>query len=222
MEAVINTQPLHEVVAVQGKTNTMAVLVKGLPEYEAIPEDEQLTIAITLLRAVGWLNRDDLRTRSASIAPSIEVPGAQCLREMEADYALISLPSSDRARLIRAGQEFNAPLQVYQYDEPPERLTRSFLSIVSDKAIGAESDGDGAIVTAFKPPEKGNGWIVRLFNPHSNPVEVYITPYTQPERVYRVTLSEEAETFIEPDANGRILVTIDPRQIFTVRMMFND
>jgi alpha-mannosidase/mannosylglycerate hydrolase len=222
MEAVINTQPLHEVVAVQGKTNTMALLVKGLPEYEAIPEDEQLTIAITLLRAVGWLNRDDLRTRSASIAPSIEVPGAQCLREMEADYALISLPSSDRAGLIRAGEEFNAPLQVYQYDEPPERPTRSFLSIVSDKAIGAESDGDGAIVTAFKPPEKGNGWIVRLFNPHNNPVEVYITPYTQPERVYRVTLSEEAETFIEPDANGRILVTIEPHQIFTVRMMFND
>jgi hypothetical protein len=35
-------------------------------------------------------------------------------------------------------------------------------------------------------------------------------------------LSEEAETFIEPDANGRILVTIDPRHIFTVRLMFID
>ena len=90
----------------------------------------------------------------------------------------------------------------------------------SDKGLGAESDGEGAIVTAFKPPEKGNGWVVRLANPHDEPVEVYLTPHDHPERVYKVTMAEEPEGLIEADANGRVLVSIGARKILTLRIMF--
>lgn len=221
LESTAVTQPAQTVVAVSSADTTLALLVRGLPEYQALSEDNQTTLALTLLRAVGWLSRDDLRTRTALIAPMVPVPGAQCLRDLEAEYALVYTPPADRAALLRAGIEFNAPLQAYQYDQPPDRLERSFLSVISNLAIGATSDGEGAIVTAFKPPLKGDGWIVRLFNPHHKSVEVYLTPHKRPELVQLLTLAEDNEGFIESDINGRAAVIVNPHEIVTVRFIFS-
>ncbi len=220
MEAVSNTHPMQTLAAVRTGTSSLALLVRGLPEYEAIPEADQITMPLTLVRAVGWLSRDDLRTRTALVAPMIETPEAQCLREFTAEYSLVNTTPGDKAELIRTAAEFNAPLQAYQYATIPERRSRSYLSIVSDQAVGADSDGAGAIMTSLKPPEKGNGWIVRLFNPLDKAVEVYVTPFKRPERAYLITMAEELLSALEPDANGRIGVVINPHEILTMRIVF--
>jgi len=159
-------------------------------------------------------------TRTAAVAPMIEVPGAQEQRELAAEYALTFTPSEDRCGTIRVGREYAIPLQAYQYDRIPQRRQRSYLSVVSDMGWGADSDGLGAIMTAFKPPEKGRGWIVRLYNPHERPVEVFLTPHKRPDKVYLVSLAEEPEAYIETDANGRACFVINPNEIVTVRFLF--
>lgn len=222
MEAVSNTQPMQTLAAVRTGTNSLALLVRGLPEYEALPEDEQTTLALTLVRAIGWLSRDDLRTRTTAVAPMIETPEAQCLRELTAEYSLVNTTPGDKAELLRVAAEFNAPLQSYQYAVLPSRERRSYLSIVSDQSVGADSDGAGAILTAMKPPERGAGWVIRLFNPLDKSVEVYVTPYKRPERAYLISMAEELETGIEPDANGRIGVAINPHEILTLRIVFDN
>jgi alpha-mannosidase len=111
-------------------------------------------------------------------------------------------------------------VQAYQYDRRPSRTRRSFLSIVSDLGDGSDSDGNGAILTAFKPPQKGRGWIVRLFNPLDRQVEVFITPYTRPEHVQLLNMAEESIRYLDPDANGRALISIKPQQIVTLRLTF--
>src|SRR5437899_3925193 len=52
---------LHDLVAVSGATSGLAVGVDGLREYAVLPDGR--TIAITLLRAVGFLSRGDLPER---------------------------------------------------------------------------------------------------------------------------------------------------------------
>ena len=52
----------------------LAVLHRGTPEYELVGGNE---LAITLLRSVGWLSRQDLSTRSGPAGPAFETPGAQ-------------------------------------------------------------------------------------------------------------------------------------------------
>jgi mannosylglycerate hydrolase len=52
----------------------LAILHRGTPEYELVDGNE---LAITLLRSVGWLSRQDLRTRSGPAGPALETPGAQ-------------------------------------------------------------------------------------------------------------------------------------------------
>lgn len=220
MEGVINTHPVQSLAAIMDAQQARVLLVQGLPEVEALWQSDQITLALTLVRAVGWLSRDDLRTRTAAVAPSLAIPGAQCQRTMQADYALVTTPPGDAAALLRAGMVYNAPLQAFQYDSPPDKLARSYLSIISNRGSGAASDGEGAIMTALKPPEQGKGWIVRLFNPHERPVEVWITPNLHPDTVQRVTLAEDQRSYLHIDANGGTQVTIAPHEITTLRLMF--
>src|SRR5262249_29949716 len=55
--------------------NGLLVGAPGLPEAEVTPDG---TIAVTVLRAVGWLSRGDLRTRPVQAGPGMPAPGAQC------------------------------------------------------------------------------------------------------------------------------------------------
>ncbi|GAG62222.1 unnamed protein product, partial [marine sediment metagenome] len=65
----------------------LAILNKGLPEYEIIPDNN--TIALTLVRSVGWLSRGDLEYKKGNAGPSFATPEAQCLGEHTFSYALI-------------------------------------------------------------------------------------------------------------------------------------
>ena len=57
----------------------LLVANRGLPEYEVIPGEEGVTVALTLLRCVGWLSRDDMHCRRGHAGPGLPTPGAQCL-----------------------------------------------------------------------------------------------------------------------------------------------
>lgn len=55
--------------------NRFSFVHRGLQEYQVTEKDE---IAVTLIRSVGWLSRDDLRARGGGAGPSFETPDAQC------------------------------------------------------------------------------------------------------------------------------------------------
>ncbi len=219
-EGMSQTQPVQSMVAVEGPDEALALLVRGLPEYEAIPEDNQTTLALTLVRSVGWLSRDDLQTRRTTVAPVLRTPAAQCQGDIYGEYALVPHEGNDPAALMRSAQEYNAPLQAYQYSKRPVRPTRSYFSVVSDMAMGDKSDGHGVIVTAFKPVERGVGWIVRMVNPHDHPVEVFLTPFAHPDQVHLVTMAETPVGYLEQDANGRVGISVNPYEVVTVRFIF--
>ena len=48
----------------------LVLFTRGLPEYEAIPCNGGIVLALTLLRCVGWLSRNDLSNRSHHAGPS--------------------------------------------------------------------------------------------------------------------------------------------------------
>lgn len=66
----------------------------GMQEYQIIPDKETSTVRHTLLRSVGYLSRDDLRSRGGGAGPSFETPDAQQLGTHHFKYA-ITLQSSD-------------------------------------------------------------------------------------------------------------------------------
>lgn len=220
-EGVSRAYPLEDVCAVESGDQGMAVLARGLTEFEAVREEGQITLTLTLVRSVGWITRDDLRTRTAAVDTPKAASGAQCLRLIEAEYALMPTPHGDRAALLRASRMFSAPLHAYQYDVPPELSRLSYFSVTRGDTLRS-----GVIMTTFKPPENakaGEGWIVRLLNPSDLPVEVHLRTPKKAVGLWPVTLAETSipgQNALPSSPDGSIPLKIEPHQVSTVFVKF--
>jgi mannosylglycerate hydrolase len=90
----------------------LAFFARGLPEYELVSGPDPY-LAVTLLRCVGWLSREDVPSRRCQAGPKIATPEAQCLGPQSFRFALA--PWADDAepmspvRLLRMSRRFAAP-----------------------------------------------------------------------------------------------------------------
>ncbi len=68
----------------------LALFNKGLPEYEALADDNGTInqVALTLLRSVGYLSRGNLSTRPGWAGPGSATPEAQMIGERTYEYAI--------------------------------------------------------------------------------------------------------------------------------------
>jgi mannosylglycerate hydrolase len=130
----------------------LVVLGRGLPEYEAAPTSTGLDLALTLLRCVGWLSRDDLSTRPGSAGPTLATPEAQCPGEHTFEYAITIAGTDDLTdvAMLRASADYRTPFSV----GAPGAQTRGLVSVAGD-----------VLVTALKGAEDGEGMILRVFAP---------------------------------------------------------
>src|SRR3990172_94740 len=78
LETPVAFYPQKSFVDISDGAHGFMLANRGLPEYEALPEpDGTVTIALTLLRCVEWLSRQDLATRHGHAGPGMHTPGAQ-------------------------------------------------------------------------------------------------------------------------------------------------
>jgi len=108
-EAPLATFPSRRWVDATDGGKGLAVLHRGTPEYELIEGND---LAITLLRCVGWLSRQDLSTRSGPAGPALEAPGAQLPGEHVFRLALYPHTGDWAAGNVHAAAEsFSLPLR---------------------------------------------------------------------------------------------------------------
>jgi hypothetical protein len=87
----------------------LALLHRGTPEYELV---DGHGLAVTLLRSVGWLSRQELRFRSGPAGPAIETPGAQLLGEHTFRLAIYPHAGDWRSgRVNDAAERFALPFR---------------------------------------------------------------------------------------------------------------
>jgi mannosylglycerate hydrolase len=142
---------LHDFVAVKGATHGLAVGVDGLREYSVLHDGG--TIAITLLRAVGFLSRGDLPERRGHAGPELATPSAQCLGVRAYRYTVIPLDDrTDIAAAARSVREWLSPPFVIAGDGRSRCVVR-FADPASPLVLTALRAGPGGAV------------VVRLANP---------------------------------------------------------
>jgi membrane-associated phospholipid phosphatase len=147
---------VHDFVAVKGATKGLALGVDGLREYSVLHDGG--TIAITLLRAVGFLSRGDLPERNGHAGPELPTPSAQCLGSRTYRYAVIPLDEhTDLTRAARSVREWLSPPLVVSGDG----RSRTFVSFV-DPATPL-------VLTALRAGPDGS-LVLRLANPHREEV----------------------------------------------------
>jgi 2-O-(6-phospho-alpha-D-mannosyl)-D-glycerate hydrolase len=142
---------VHDLVAVEGATRGLAVGVEGLREYAVLHDGR--TIAITLLRAVGFLSRGDLPERKGHAGPALTTPSAQCIGERAYRYCVVPLGGDmTLPRAAREIREWLSPPWVAQGDAS---ATRSFYymdrdSVLQPSALRAGPEGS-LILRVFNP-----------------------------------------------------------------------
>ena len=184
-EEPVNSFPQKRFVDIgDGKTG-LAVLNRGLPEYEVVQDSEgQQAIAVTLLRCVGWLSRGDLATRRGHAGPMLETPEGQCLGHAEFDYALVMHRGdweAEEALVLREAQAFNTPVRAIATGQHAGELP-SLKSMI-------EVEPRSLVVSAIK--RSGEGVIARIYNPLPHAVEASLRPGFACEKAFAANLLEE-------------------------------
>lgn len=140
----------------------LALIADGVVEYEVTDGGGEL--AVTLLRATGWLSRRRLPLRPDPAGPPVPVEGAQVQGPRQWRYGLV-LHAGDweAAHVSRRADAFLNPL---------EFVAGSTASAGTRPSDGQVLRVDGAEVSAVVRDD--DDLVVRLFHPGSGPADVTV------------------------------------------------
>ncbi|MGD8398603.1 MAG: glycoside hydrolase family 38 C-terminal domain-containing protein, partial [Anaerolineae bacterium] len=213
----------------------LAVLNRGLAEYEVLRDGGHNTVAITLLRCVGYLSRGDgdMPTRPNLAGPPLPTPEAQCPGTHTFDYALVFHPGDWRA-IYRDACRYRAPLYVRRGDEHPGYSpTSADIEVWGAAALPrADLHGDLAgelsflsvlpapvALSAVKRDARDERLVVRLYNPGEQGVEAELRMFLPARGVWEVNLNEEiVREFSIPGAATAIRVPIAGKEVKTLAL----
>jgi len=184
--------------------NGLAVVAPGLPEAEVRPDG---AIALTVLRAVGWLSRADLRSRPGPAGPQLAVPGAQT-NAVEAELRL--LDARDTSRVASDAREIEAPLQAVTIAGAPLAPENTALVALEPRTL---------VLSACKPAEHGDGLIVRVQNPGNSPVRARLRTGFALSAAHALRLDESDAGFSIEFAPASVSFDVPPHALRTVRLV---
>ena len=112
-EFPIGATPQRGFATIAEGSRALTVANRGCAEVEAVREAEGSTsLALTLLRAVGWLSRGDLALRRVHAGPALETPGAQGLGPHRVEFGFWLHADGDPQRGADA-HRFGAPAWLF-------------------------------------------------------------------------------------------------------------
>jgi mannosylglycerate hydrolase len=208
----INTRPFQGFVGLADEESSFTVFSSGLNEFEVLPERN--TIAITLLRGVGWLARSDLLTRDGDVGPHIFTPQAQCLGEQIFAYSVY--PHGGNLRLTNPHFESDRhtlKFRAVQTNAHHGRLPDEFSFFGWE---GEEPQG-GLKLTAVKLSEDGDSIIIRFYNAFDEPAKAFLKLGGQVTWAWRVDMQENDLQALPVD-DGTIPVKAGGKEIVTIKV----
>lgn len=215
----VASKPQKNWVDLTNGSRGFALLSSGLPEYEVYPLRN--SIALTLLRCVGWLARTDLLTREGDVGWEFFTPEAQCLGKYEFNYSILPHRGDwAKGRVYYWAEARSSLLQIIQVEEQKGELppSKSFLSI-SPEILN---------VASIKLAENNDDLIVTLINRSEDEVSGEVKFGFPIRKVYQVNLVEEIQKELDFRRNkiklklkGKGLLSlrfeVEPKEMYTSR-----
>jgi mannosylglycerate hydrolase len=190
--------PAQRFVIVEDEARGATIITDGLPEYELV-HGSKGRVAVTLLRCVGELGRENLKMRPGGMGGwKNSTPEAQCQGRQSFSYAFLPHQPGWSARLgdiQRAADSFLLPPSVRALREAPASL----------------------LMTACKRAEDEDGVVVRACNLGPDQIDGVIRPGWQAVKAVEVNLEEVTADEV-PLAGGEIRLTWKPFEIKSIRI----
>jgi len=224
-EQPVGTYPQKGFVSVGNDDAGLVIANRGLPEFEitnattpgeyrAMTPETPATIALTLLRSVGWLSRDDFAARRGNAGPGIATPEAQCLGRQQFDYAIIpySRPKGagqhpEEAAWLSA-DAFVAPLQAVDVQPGAGSLppAASFIRLTPASLV----------LSSLKLAEKDGGVVLRFWNRGDTPVTGTVTFWRPVRAAWRANLAEEKGEGLTIGPDNTLHLPVKQKEMITL------
>ena len=206
------TNPQQDFTLLQDGEQGFAVLNKGLPEIQAARSaDGEVTLSLTLLRAVGWLSRDDVETRRCQNAgPTLYTPEAQCLGEHRFQYAVVPFVGDYVSADIKGiSQRYRVPVVAIQ-------------GVEDGHVPGAEGlvqkTSSCTCVSAIKKHGVRGTLEVRLYNLTGDAVEERFTFGRPVTAAWLLDLVGERLQNAQLSGERELVLSLGPHQIVTLEL----
>jgi alpha-mannosidase len=212
------THPQRAFVDVSDGERGVMLANRGLPEYEVLWSQDGGEIALTLLRCVGWLSRDDMHCRLGHAGPEEAVPEAQCPGRHTFRYSLIPHAGDYRqAHALAYGfqTDLRAIVTDGRHNPATPGETRGLAARLSFITVSPST----LQVSVVKQPEDGEGLVVRCWNAGEKLVEGTIWLWRPFRRALRVNLAEEGAVELTHDGRAATL-PMRGWEVATVRFEF--
>ncbi len=208
------TYPQQEFSLVQDGDVGFAVLNRGLPEI-AVAKDRagNSVLSLTLLRAVGWLSRDDFATRSFTNAgPTLHTPDAQCLGEHVFRYAIVPFVGNYLDADIKGiSQRFRLPMVSIQGVADSSLAGGSGLFEIRSKRVS---------VSAVKKHESRDTLVIRLYNLSGETTEGVLDFGLDVSSAWRTDVLEERLQELPLSSSRELTIRLQPYEIVTLEVEF--
>jgi mannosylglycerate hydrolase len=202
------------------------VLVRGLPEVEAIRTEGGVDLAVTLLRAVGWLSRDDLTSRPQGAGPAVATPEAQCPGPQRFELALCPFDGdADAVRLHRAAERFVAPPRAFRAGPIDPRPDLAPTGELEGGAATGSPRGEPwrleltapLTLSAVVPADAPDRTLVRVWNPTTRRVRGHLALTPTPTTAHRVRLDATRLAALQIDDRG-VALDVGPSEVVTLEL----
>ena len=210
LENPVATYPQHTFVDISDGESGLMIANRGLPEYEVVQLERGHAIALTLLRCVGWLSRDDLSTRQGGAGPAIATPAAQMQGTHIFDYSIIP----------HSGGWQNAIDQARYFARPAEaRWTGRHAGVLGQEIQLLSVSPATLLVSAVKRPEDGaEDLVVRVYNVSETPTEGSLRLFVPLKGATLTNLAEEALAPLQVGDDGATRFSVGGHSIVTLRL----
>ncbi len=208
-----DTFPQREFALVRDREAGLAVFNRGLPEIAADRDGGgRLTLKLTLLRAVGWLSRDDFAARGfTNVGPTVPTPGAQCLGPQRARYAVLPVADESDAAVKQLSRRYRVPLLAVQ---------GVATGALPEHGGLMRHEEDAVCVSAVKRHRARETAVVRLYNTGSEPVADRLVFGRRVAEAWITDLLEARQAPLEPADERSLVIRLAPHAIVTVEVAF--
>lgn len=206
--------PQNDFVLLQDDTKMLAILNQGLREYAVTrTRDGRKILAITLLRAVGWLSRNDLLTRKGDAGWPIPTEGSQCLGEHSFRLGIVvSGKRFPEFPIVKEARLFNRPPMIFQVSEGRGHLASGWSFL--------ECDNPCLVISALKQREGRDEVVLRLYNPTPLPQRFTISFGLPLVMLKELSLLEEEECICPLPSSSFLEDELQPFEIKTWGLVF--
>jgi len=206
-EVPSETYPMQGHAFLTNHKNTFILSARGLPEYATrLNGKKKAAIGLTLLRAVGWLSREDLSTRKEHAGPPVATPQAQCKRDFSYEYSIYIGEAMTPSQIYR---------EANRYLFPPMCILNTDFELPTDKMFEIKGN---CILSSIKVGKAKNNIVVRVFNPQDNPEELYLRALFPLKQPSILNAAEEPVKDREKPIlkNGFLSIKLKPHEVLTV------